>query len=399
MGEMASALAHELNQPLSAIANYMKGARRLLAGDSRRASRAWRATRWTRPPTRRCAPAQIIRRLRDFVARGESERRDREHREADRGGERAGAGRRQGAAACGCCSGSTRPCGPRARRQGADPAGAAQPDPQRDRGDGALRAARAGGRRRRRRGRHGRDQRRRHRLGDRRRDRGRSCSSRSSRRSGTAWGSGLSISRTIIEAHGGRLWAEPNPDGGTIFHFTLACRDEEDGRRWGLNAVIHVIDDDEAVRQSLAFLLQDRRPRGRGPMIPPALSWGAADDLQPGCVITDVRMPGIDRASSLLRRAQRAAVNMPVIVITGHGDVPLAVEAMKAGAIDFIEKPFDDDVLLSAIENAVERYNRTGNEIGRPPGRAPGWRRCQPGRPKSFTGFLPVIRTRRSPMT
>jgi two-component system response regulator FixJ len=70
-------------------------------------------------------------------------------------------------------------------------------------------------------------------------------------------------------------------------------------------------------------------------------------------------MPGID-GLELQRRLNEQAVNLPVIIITGHGDVRLAVEAMKAGAIDFIEKPFDDDVLLAAIQNAIDRYDRTG---------------------------------------
>jgi two-component system response regulator FixJ len=117
--------------------------------------------------------------------------------------------------------------------------------------------------------------------------------------------------------------------------------------------VVHVIDDDEAVRHSLAFLL-------RSVDIPvetydTALAFlERVHEAAPGCVITDVRMPGIS-GIDLLRRLKDSGVLLPVIVITGHADVPLAVEAMKIGAVDFIEKPFDDEVLLSAVRSAIAR--------------------------------------------
>ena len=118
-------------------------------------------------------------------------------------------------------------------------------------------------------------------------------------------------------------------------------------------SLVHVIDDDEASRQSLAFLLQtadiEVRTYASATVfldLAPKLGWS--------CVITDVRMPGMS-GIDLLRRLKELDVEVPVIVITGHGDVPLAVEAMKIGAVDFLEKPFDDKVLLASVRGALER--------------------------------------------
>ena len=117
--------------------------------------------------------------------------------------------------------------------------------------------------------------------------------------------------------------------------------------------VVHVIDDDEAVRHSLAFLLQSADIAVQ--TYESATSFlEVVRDAAPGCVITDVRMPGMS-GIDLLRRLKELSVAMPVIVITGHADVPLAVEAMKIGAIDFIEKPFDDEILLAAVRTALDQ--------------------------------------------
>jgi len=115
--------------------------------------------------------------------------------------------------------------------------------------------------------------------------------------------------------------------------------------------VVHVIDDDADVRRSLAFLLSTAGLAVR--VHDSAAAFLATmSDVQDGCIVTDVRMPGID-GLELQRRLNAANNTIPVIVITGHGDVALAVEAMKAGALDFIEKPFDDEVLLAAIRSAL----------------------------------------------
>ena len=119
--------------------------------------------------------------------------------------------------------------------------------------------------------------------------------------------------------------------------------------------VVHVIDDDEAARQSLEFLLASADLDVR--------TYDAANaflarmgEIEPGCVITDVRMPGMT-GIQLLQHLQEVQAGLPVIVITGHGDVPLAVEAIKFGAIDFLEKPFDDEALLTAVRAALKRKN------------------------------------------
>ncbi|MFD2239118.1 response regulator FixJ [Aureimonas populi] len=120
---------------------------------------------------------------------------------------------------------------------------------------------------------------------------------------------------------------------------------------------VHIIDDDAAVRDSLAFLLDTAGlDVATYPSAPAFLAALAAPAR--GCVVTDVRMPdmtGID----LLKRLRAQRLGLPVIVMTGHGDVPLAVEAMREGAADFIEKPFDDELLLAAVQAALEQEEGT----------------------------------------
>ncbi len=118
-------------------------------------------------------------------------------------------------------------------------------------------------------------------------------------------------------------------------------------------AVVHVIDDDDAVRDSLAFLL--------GTSDFDVVTYDSARDfldrlvgLPSGCIVTDVRMPEVS-GIELLERLNAMGSRAPVIVMTGHGDVPLAVEAMKAGAVDFIEKPYEEEKILAAVAAASVR--------------------------------------------
>ena len=117
--------------------------------------------------------------------------------------------------------------------------------------------------------------------------------------------------------------------------------------------VVHVIDDDDAARDSLSFLLRAAQIEVNSYETAPAFL-AAIKSASLGCVITDVRMPEMT-GIELLRRLRESGNDVPVIVITGHGDIPLAVEAMKFGAADFFEKPYDDDALLTAVRAALNR--------------------------------------------
>jgi two-component system response regulator FixJ len=119
------------------------------------------------------------------------------------------------------------------------------------------------------------------------------------------------------------------------------------------DTVVHIVDDEEAVRNSLAFLLTSAGFAVR--VHETATEFLAlAPTISNGCLITDLRMPDMDGVE-LLRRLRASGAMLPAIVITGHGDVQMAVEAMKNGALDFLEKPFADDVLIDSIGRAVNR--------------------------------------------
>ncbi len=115
---------------------------------------------------------------------------------------------------------------------------------------------------------------------------------------------------------------------------------------------IHVIDDDDAVRDSIQMFLANEGLEVR--TYPSADAFIAVlDSAPPGCVVTDVRMPGMS-GIELLAEIARLRLAMPVIVVTGHADVPLAVRAMKSGAVDLLEKPFKAADLIDAVSRALE---------------------------------------------
>ena len=123
-------------------------------------------------------------------------------------------------------------------------------------------------------------------------------------------------------------------------------------------AIVHVIDDDEAVRDSLAFLFDSAELPVTTHESAVAFLANLPEHID-GCIVTDVRMPemsGLDLLNDLRNRG----VSAPVVIITGHGDVPLAVEAMKSGAYDFLEKPFDDERLLEIVRRAIQTPRQQG---------------------------------------
>jgi two-component system response regulator FixJ len=120
---------------------------------------------------------------------------------------------------------------------------------------------------------------------------------------------------------------------------------------------IYVIDDDEAMRDSLNFLLDSVGYKVT--LFETATSFlEALPGLEFGCIVSDVRMPGID-GIELLKRMKAASSRFPILIMTGHGDVPLAVEAMKLGAVDFLEKPFEDERLIAMIDGAMRQADTT----------------------------------------
>ncbi len=127
-----------------------------------------------------------------------------------------------------------------------------------------------------------------------------------------------------------------------------------------MNSVVYVVDDDAAVRDSIRVLLESA---GYGVKDYERATLLLADECPPGsCVIADIRMPEMDGLELQVEFARRNLATS-VIIITGHGDVPLAVRAMKAGAIDFIEKPFEDELLLASVRKALEIGSQARNRL------------------------------------
>ena len=127
--------------------------------------------------------------------------------------------------------------------------------------------------------------------------------------------------------------------------------------------LIHLVDDDEAIRRSVGFMLKTSGYHVRTYESGIHLLKGAPN-LESGCILLDIRMPGMD-GLEVQAALRDKGVTLPVIIMTGHGDVSLAVQAMKNGAVDFIEKPFEKAVLLSAIEHGVERLRKSASSHAR----------------------------------
>lgn len=127
--------------------------------------------------------------------------------------------------------------------------------------------------------------------------------------------------------------------------------------------LVHLVDDDEAIRRSVGFMLKTSGFHVRTYESGVELM-KASPNLEPGCILLDIRMPGMD-GLEVQKALRDKGVTLPVIIMTGHGDVSLAVHAMKAGAVDFIEKPFEKAVLLSAIDHGVDRLKRSATSRDR----------------------------------
>jgi two-component system response regulator FixJ len=122
--------------------------------------------------------------------------------------------------------------------------------------------------------------------------------------------------------------------------------------------VVHLVDDDEAIRRSVGFMLKTSGFRVHSYENGLALL-KARKELGDGCILLDIRMAGMD-GLEVQQTLQRDGIPLPVIIMTGHGEVTLAVKAMKAGAVNFIEKPFEKDDLLSSLEEGFDRLSRKG---------------------------------------
>jgi two-component system, LuxR family, response regulator FixJ len=116
--------------------------------------------------------------------------------------------------------------------------------------------------------------------------------------------------------------------------------------------VVHIVEDDQPMRDSLAALLKESGYTVCAYATAEELLQALHDTSAPGCVVSDVRMPGMD-GLALLRCVREAGSVLPLVLISGHSDIAMAVAAMKAGAVDFLEKPFEPDALIAAVESAL----------------------------------------------
>lgn len=127
--------------------------------------------------------------------------------------------------------------------------------------------------------------------------------------------------------------------------------------------IVHIVDDDKAVRDSLSFLMKSIGFESMAYDSAEAFL-EKADLNKPGCLIVDIRMQGMS-GLELQQILNEQSSKLPVIIITGHGDVPMAVQAMKAGAVDFLEKPYDNQLLIARIRQCLQQINKEQDKENR----------------------------------
>jgi two-component system, LuxR family, response regulator FixJ len=131
----------------------------------------------------------------------------------------------------------------------------------------------------------------------------------------------------------------------------------------GADPTVFVVDDDQGVREAVNLLMESVGLAAE--TYPSAQAYlDAFDHARPGCIVLDVRMRGMS-GLDLQRRLAQEPLHPPIVIITGHGDVPMAVRAVQAGAVDFIEKPFNDQVLLDAVHRALQRDAEVRGQVMR----------------------------------
>jgi FixJ family two-component response regulator/signal transduction histidine kinase len=167
-------------------------------------------------------------------------------------------------------------------------------------------------------------------------------------------GLGLPIARTIVETYGGKIWAENRAGGGAVFRFTTVVQGQRDMNKSA--PVVHVVDDDASFRSAIGELLGISGYR--------VFLYESATQLlatpptgEPACILLDVQMAGLS-GPQLQDRLAELGLRLPIVFITGHGDIPTTVKTIKAGAEDFLTKPVVEEKLLAAIERALIHYEK-----------------------------------------